>query len=217
MPATVLGGLVAAGAATVVATVGAVTLVLLVGTETVALTVGVDTVVLTAGVDTVALTVGVDTTVVLTGVDTVVLISGDGTETDGKVVEPLTVGRPTARATAGNWPTKYPAIAIAPSATPRFMVALRTNRFAAADSMLVPVANRVPITSEPKPDALQMRDFLAAGYVVGGQVGGAIILRQILLHLTSWSKEHPGGASCWWLQTDASATTGFLAIDTSGC
>ena len=48
VPATVLGGLVAAGAAMVVVTVGAVTLVLLVGTETVALTVGVDTVVLTA-------------------------------------------------------------------------------------------------------------------------------------------------------------------------
>lgn len=107
----------------VVVTVGAVTLVLLVGTDTVALTVGVDTVVLTAGVDTVVLTVGVDTTVVLTGVDTVVVIAGDGTETDGKVVELVTVGRPTVRATAGNCATKYPAIAIAPSATttPRFM------------------------------------------------------------------------------------------------
>jgi hypothetical protein len=137
----------------VVAAVGAVTLVPLVGTETVALTVGVDTVVLTAGVDTVVLTVGVDTIVVLTGVDTVVLIAGDGTEPDGKVVEPVTVGRPTARATAGNCPTIYPAIAIAPSATPRFMVALRTNRFAAVDSMLVPVDNRVPIRVSQKPEA----------------------------------------------------------------
>ena len=77
--------------------------------------------VLTAGVDTVVLTVGIDTTV-LTGVGTVVLIARGGTETDGKV-EPVTVGRPTVRPTAGNCATKYPAIAIAPSATtsPRLM------------------------------------------------------------------------------------------------
>ena len=134
----------------VVVTVGAVTLVLLVGTDTVALTVGVDTVALTAGVDTVVLTVGVDTTVVLTGVDTVVVIAGDGTETDGKVVELVTVGRPTVRATAGNCATKYPRHRDRAERhdNPALHVALRNEPLAAADSMLVPVDNRVPHTSE---------------------------------------------------------------------